>query len=289
MSKDAPLVICEHLKHPLGVYGCFRCIDSDLLPTLTSMFHKKKVDVFSVTVGPHGTISKGEKPNPITFFTFLHENNICLKIFFTEHAFTEEYINVKILETIPSEIAGEAIAGEAIAGEAGEQPNFLQKFTTYYEYQYETAAGAQKNFAFVLEFADNIEILKKERISTKRCYVVLNKFCNNKLTIQQKTSKKFHDEILGALEILNSHGYGHADPHLDNVVDCGESSDPQYKLIDFGNMRKTLQYYKNAHSDKLFFESRLERLPKSGGTKHRNKRKRSRVTRHRNKRKPRRV
>ena len=275
-SGDAPLVICE-LKHPMGIYGCFRCIDSELLQKLSSMFDKNKVEVFSVTVGSQGAISKDDKLNSMNFFTFLHENNICFKIFFTEAAFIEEYVNVKILETIPSVEAGE----EAVVGE---QPNFLQKFTTYYEYQYETAAGAQKNFAFVLEFTDNVEIERRsaitiKRINTKRIYVVLNKFCNNEITIEQITSKKFHDEILGALEVLNSHGYGHADAHLGNVVDCGELSEPQYKLIDFGNMRPTMQYYKNAHSDKLFFEARIEGVPKSGG----NKRKRSRSAK-RNKR-----
>lgn len=279
-SGDAPLVICE-LKHPMGIYGCFRCIDSELLQKLSSMFDKNKVEVFSVTVGSQGAISKDDKLNSMNFFTFLHENNICFKIFFTEAAFVEEYVNVKILETIPSVEAGE----QAVVGE---QPNFLQKFTTYYEYQYETAAGAQKNFAFVLEFTDNVEIEKErfgskiKRISTKRIYIILNKFCNNEMTIEQITSEKFHDEILGALEVLNSHGYGHADAHLGNVVDCGELSEPQYKLIDFGNMRPTMQYYKNAHSDKLFFEARIEGVPKSGGNK-RNKRKRSRSAK-RNKR-----
>jgi hypothetical protein len=274
-SGDAPLVICE-LKHPMGAYGCFRCIDSELLQKLSSMFDKNKVEVFSVTVGSQGTISKGDKLNSMIFFTFLHENNICFKIFYTEAAFIEECVNVKILETIPSVEAEEQAVGE--------QPTFLQKFTTYYEYQYETAAGAQKNFAFVLEFTDNVEIEKVEkehsdskikRISTKRIYIILNQFCNNEITMEQKTSKKLHDEILGALEIINSHGYGHYDAHLGNVVDCGELSEPQYKLIDFGNMRPTMQYYKNAHSDKLFFEARIEGLPKSGG----NKRKRSRSTR----------
>ena len=281
-SGDAPLVICE-LKHPMGAYGCFRCIDSELLQKLSDMFRENKVEVFSV-VGSQGAISKSDRLNSMIFFTFLHENNICFKIFYTEAAFIEECVNVKILETIPSVEAGE----QAVAGE---QPNFLQKFTTYYEYQYETAAGAQKNFAFVLEFTDNVEIERRsaitiKRINTKRIYVVLNKFCNNEITIEQITSKKFHDEILGALEVLNSHGYGHADAHLSNIVDCGELSEPQYKLIDFGNMRPTMQYYKNAHSDKLFFESRIEGVPKSGGNKRINKRSRStrRNKRNRNKR-----
>ena len=176
-SGDAPLVICER-KHPMGAYGCFRCIDSELLQKLSSMFDEKKVAVFSVTVGPQEAISKSDNLNSMIFFTFLHENNICFKIFYTEAAFIEECVNVKILETIPSVEAEE----QAVAGE---QPNFLQKFTTYYEYQYETAAGAQKNFAFVLEFTDNVEIEKErfgskiKRISTKRIYIVLNKFCNN--------------------------------------------------------------------------------------------------------------
>jgi len=237
------------------------------------MFDKNKVEVFSVTAGSQGAISKSDKLNSMIFFTFLHENNICFKIFYTEAAFIEEYANVKILETIPSVEAGEQAVGE--------QPNFLQKFTTYYEYQYETAAGAQKNFAFVLEFTDNVEIeterrsaSKIKRISTKRIYIILNKFCNNEITIEQITSEKFHDEILGALEVLNSHGYGHADTHLGNVVDCGELSEPQYMLIDFGNMRPTMQYYKNAHSDKLFFEARIKGVPKSGGNKRINKRSR---------------
>ena len=280
-SDDAPLVICEHLKHPMGYYGCFRCMDSELLQKLSSMFDKNNVDVFSVVVLKGATYKGPEatKPNSKQFFTFLHENNICFKIFFTPTDFMKEYINVKILKTIPSEQAVE-VGEQAIAGE---QSNFLQKFTTYYEHQYETDAGAQKSFAFVLEFKDNVQILKEgrsgdiERIYTKRIYIILNKFCNNKITKEQKTSKQFHDEILGALEILNSHGYGHDDAHLGNVVDCGELSEPRYKLIDFGDMIRTEQYYKNAHSDKFFFEFRIKELSKSGGTKRSAKRSTNRI------------
>ena len=84
------------------------------------------------------------------FFNFLHENNICFKTFFTEEAFIQEYNNVQILKTIPIVIneygREQAVAvGEqavAVGEEKGEQqPNFLQKFTTYYEYPYYDAAG----------------------------------------------------------------------------------------------------------------------------------------------------
>jgi len=202
-SGDAPLVICE-LKHPMGAYGCFRCIDSELLQKLSSMFDKNKVEVFSVTAGSQGAISKSDKLNSMIFFTFLHENNICFKIFYTEAAFIEEYANVKILETIPSVEAGEQAVGE--------QPNFLQKFTTYYEYPYRDAAGLQQSCAFILEFLDNVDILEKgffplgsKRISTKKLYIVLNKFCNNEMTREQQLDPKFKGEILDALKILNSY------------------------------------------------------------------------------------
>ncbi len=94
----------------------------------------------------------------------------------------------------------------------------------------------------MLEFTGSVKILhtgdRQQEITrvTKRIYIILNKFCNNNLTREQKLSKKFNDEILDAINILNSHGYDHGDTHLGNVVDCGESSDPRYKLIDFGLM-----------------------------------------------------
>ena len=248
---DEPLVICDYKNpdHPKGAFGCFRCIDEDLL----KMVRENKVKVFPAPVIPidmqqtdkkikeYLSIYIGDeatKPDSKEFFRVLHENNICFKIFFTSPAFIREYENIKILKTIPSV---EAVVGEQAVVEVEEQSNFLQKFTTYYEYEYQTTDGSQQSsFAFMLEFTDYVEIHNLgDKIPTKKIYIVLNKFCNNNLTIEQKLSKKFNDEICHALEILNSHGYIHADAHLGNVVDCGEDSNPQYKLIDFGNMKKT--------------------------------------------------
>jgi hypothetical protein len=294
-SKKTPLVICNHMEHPTGVYGCFRCIDTELLKILSSMTDKNEVEVFSVTTkleGGRHNIVKGDKvPNAKLFFNFLHEKNICFKIFFTEDAFIKEYNNIKILKTIPIVInedgreqavavgeqavaVGEqavAVGEQAVAvgEEQGEQPNFLQKFTTYYEYPYRDAAGLQQSCAFILEFLDNVDILEKgfplgsKRISTKKLYIVLNKFCNNEMTREQQLYPKFKGEILDALKILNSYGYRHADTHLKNVVDCGKSQ-PQYKLIDFGNMEKISidlqKYYKHANSDKSFFTRQIDKV-----------------------------
>jgi hypothetical protein len=262
-KNTTPLVICNHSHHPTGVYGCFRCIDHELLQNLLSMIDKNKVEVFSVTRYRDPIFKgKGDKvpdTDAKLFFNFLHENNICFKTFFTKNAFIKEYNNVQILKTIPIVIneygREQAVAvGEqavAVGEEKGEQPNFLQKFTTYYEYPYYDAAGhPQQSCAFILEFLDNVEILQQEyrwggtkRISIKTLYILLNKLCNNKMTIEQKLDPKFKSEILDALKILNSYGYRHADTHLENVVDCGSSSQPQYKLIDFGNMEKMSQQY----------------------------------------------
>lgn len=261
LPEAEPLVICDYKNrdHPTGMYGCFRCIDKELLERLLSMVDENKVKVFSAPVIPidmqktekkikeYLDIYIGDettKPDSKLFFKFLYENKICFKIFFTSPAFIKEYENIKILKTIPSV---EAVVGEQAVVEVGEQavveveeqPNFLQKFTTYYEYEYETTDGIQRSCAFMLDFTDSVKIVQKSnQIVTKRIYIILNKFCNNDLTKEQKLSKKFNDEILHALKILNSHGYEHADSHLGNIVDCGESSIPQYKLIDFGNMRK---------------------------------------------------
>ena len=248
-----PLVICDHNVNPTGLNGCFRCIDKELLERLLFMASKNNVKVFPAPVIPidmkksekeineYLGIYNGDEETKLDseiFFKFLHEKNICFKIFFTSPAFITEYENIKILKTIPSV---EAFVGEQAVVEVEEQSNFLQKFTTYYEYEYQTTDGSQQSsFAFMLEFTDNVEIHNlDDKIPTKKIYIVLNKFCNNNLTSEQKLSKKFKDEILHALEILNSHGYIHADAHLGNVVDCGEDSNPQYKLIDFGNMKKT--------------------------------------------------
>jgi hypothetical protein len=48
-KNTTPLVICNHRKHPTGDFGCFRCIDDELLQNLLSMIDKNKVEVFSVT------------------------------------------------------------------------------------------------------------------------------------------------------------------------------------------------------------------------------------------------
>lgn len=47
-----PLVICDYQNpdHPTGKYGCFRCIDEELLEKLLSMASENKVKVFSVSV-----------------------------------------------------------------------------------------------------------------------------------------------------------------------------------------------------------------------------------------------
>lgn len=40
------LVICDYEHHPTGKYGCFRCIDEELLEKLLSMASENKVEVF---------------------------------------------------------------------------------------------------------------------------------------------------------------------------------------------------------------------------------------------------
>ena len=105
-KNTTPLVICNHEKHPTGSYGCFRCIDRELLQNLLSMIDENKVKVFSVTTRDRifkGQVSGHKVPDTHArlFFNFLHENNICFKTFFTEEAFIEEYNNVQILKTIP--------------------------------------------------------------------------------------------------------------------------------------------------------------------------------------------
>jgi predicted unusual protein kinase regulating ubiquinone biosynthesis (AarF/ABC1/UbiB family) len=99
----------------------------------------------------------------------------------------------------------------------------------------------------MLDFTDNVKMVQKKderlfNIDTNRIYIILNKFCNSKITKDQIISKKFESDITNAIKILNSHGYEHGDTHLGNVVDCGESSDPRYKLIDFGLMDRTSRF-----------------------------------------------
>ena len=265
LPEAEPLVICNYREHPTGNFGCFRCIDNVLLQRLLLMVSENKVEVFSVSV------TAPIKVNSEEFFRFLHENNICFKIFFNEYNFSEEYENVKILKSIPSVKAEskQAVVGEQAVEGVEEQPNFLQKFTTYYEYEYQTTDGSQQSsFAFMLEFTDNVEIHNRDdKIHTKKIYIILNKFCNSP-TIEQKLSKKFYDNIIDALEILDSHEYGHGDAHLNNVVDCGKDSNPQYKLIDFG-MLTDFEYMKRERSylpfsrhknNKTLFEAEINKL-----------------------------
>ena len=278
-----PLVICDYQNpdHPTGNYGCFRCIDEELL----KMVRENKVKVFSAPVFPPtmtfheklnylGSYEGNEATSPDSkeFFRFLHENNICLKIFFTRAAFITEYVNVKILETIPSVVkedgSKQAVVGEQAVVDLEEQPNFLQKFTTYYEYEYETACGGkQSSCAFMLDFTDNVKMVQKKderlfNIDTNRIYIILNKFCNNKITKDQIISKKFESDIKNAIKILNSHGYEHGDTHLGNVVDCGESSDPRYKLIDFGLMDRTSSFT----NDVEYFNSNIHTFHDGGAS-----------------------
>jgi hypothetical protein len=295
LQESEPLVICDKNHHPSGHYGCFRCIDEELL----GMVDKNKVKVFSVPVfRPTPTMklsesdltsSEGDEANRLDskeFFNFLHDNNVCFKIFFTKSAFIKEYGVVKILETIPS-VVKEDGSKQAVAGKqsvVGEQPNFLQKFTTYYEYEYETTDGSrQSSCAFMLEFTDNVQILRggvNPPIFTKRIYIILNKFCNNKITEGQIISEKFHHDITHALNVLNSHLYEHSDIDLGNLVDCGESSIPQYMAIDFGRMKKTsrISTYDIHRIDSIIEKAQtpLLTLEDKGGGQTRYKLKRSR-------------
>ena len=238
LVQEEPLVICDYQLHPKGMSGCFRCIDEELLERLLSMVDENKVKVFPVPV-----ISPVKVDSAI-FFRFLHDNNICFKIFFNESDIITEYKNVEILKTIPSveaESKQAVVEGQGVV-EVEEQPNFLQKFTTYYEYEYEADDGSVmgKSCAFMLEFTDNVKILQSEgrKIVTNQIYIILNKLCNSKITTDQIISEKFYIDITNALKILNGNGYEHGDIRFNNIVDCGNFSIPQYKLIDFGLMRK---------------------------------------------------
>lgn len=302
-----PLVICDYREDPTGEFGCFRCIDDVLLEKLLFMVSENKVKVFSVPVvdslssmmdgkkyvRDYLTHCKGDEATKLDsefFFRFLKSNNICFKIFFLNDEFNDEYENVKILKRIPS-LKKEDISKQSVSEEQEEEEqNFLQKFTTYYEYEYETACGIkQSSCAFMLDFTDNVKMVQKKdqrlfNIDTNRIYIILNKFCNNKITKEQIISEKFKSDITIALEILNSHGYEHGDTHLGNVVDCGKSkpSEPQYKLIDFGLMN-TKSGFKNY--DIEYFNSQIQTyapipLRHGGGqTRYKFKRSRRRKTR----------
>ena len=242
------LVFCSHDKNPTGVYGCFRCIDDELLQKLLLMVSNKKVKVYTVDEvdDSHSSlaamITKMKEINAEFFFNFLHAQKICFKVFFERPSFIDEYRNIKILKTIPSvmrEDIRESKLVEPIREKSVEpQENFLQKYSTYYEYTHEGVNG----FAFVFEFTDGVTIASYN-YSTRRdkVYVILNKLCKDidKISTEQKLSPKFHDDIYEALMILASHGFCHNDTHLNNIVDCGEDSKPRYKLIDFGLMNRT--------------------------------------------------
>ena len=223
MSEPNPFVICDKTIHPSGSYGCFRCIDEKVLRMIAE--NKVKVYVYN-DVKPDDEISAQH------YFNFLNENNICFKVFFSFNNFIEEYKNIQILKNM-------RIEGGF---------TYLQQYTTYYEY------GQGDDVAFVLEFAEGVSILAEDRpldkypdykrpapITSKKIYIVLNKLCNDSTKISriQQYSKKFNYEILESLMVLTSHGYCHGDTYLFNIADCGEDSTPQYKLIDFGKMRKS--------------------------------------------------
>ena len=243
-SHAKQLVICDYKIHPSGSYGCFRCIDDELLQELLFMVSNKKVKIYPLDISTTKHVLKSSTDiNANLFFNFLYEQKICFKVFFEDVYFADEFKNIEILKTIPSvkrkdirEESSSKLGEHALEDPAKSQQNFLENFTTYYQYQHPDG----KDVAFVLEFTDSVKIVS--RVSTRsinKIYIILNKFCNNKLSKEQILSEKFHDDIYEALMILTSHGYCHNDTKFDNIVDCGEDSNPRYKLIDFGNMRET--------------------------------------------------
>ena len=243
-SHAKQLVICDYKIHPSGSYGCFRCIDDELLQELLFMVSNKKVKIYPLDISTTKHVLKSSTDiNANLFFNFLYEQKICFKVFFEDVSFADEFKNIEILKTIPSvkrkdirEESSSKLGEHALEDPAKSQQNFLENFTTYYQYQHPDG----KDVAFVLEFTDSVKIVS--RVSTRsinKIYIILNKFCNNKLSKEQILSEKFHDDIYEALMILTSHGYCHNDTKFDNIVDCGEDSNPRYKLIDFGNMRET--------------------------------------------------
>jgi hypothetical protein len=269
------LVFCSHDKNPTGVYGCFRCIDDELLQKLLLMVSNKKVKVYTVDEVDDShrvvaMITKMMEINAEFFFNFLHAQKICFKVFFERPSFIDEYRNIKILKTIPSvmrEDIRESKLVEPIREKSVEpQENFLQKYSTYYEYTHEGING----FAFVFEFTDGVTIASYNS-STRRdkVYVILNKLCkdNDKISTEQKLSPKFHDDIHEALMILASHGFCHKDTHLNNIVDCGEDSKPRYKLIDFGLMDRTRCKIGTPDGYQLFLK-KLDVLDKGKGNRY---------------------
>ena len=118
----------------------------------------------------------------------------------------------------------------------------------------------------MLEFTDSVKILhtgdRQQEITrvTKRIYIILNKLCNNKITINQIISPEYRHDITEAIQILNSHSYQHNYIHQGNVVDCGKSSMPRYKLIDFGSMRETPKNPEEKDYDKISIQLIIEEL-----------------------------
>lgn len=223
MKGGEPFVICDKTIHPSGSYGCFRCIDEDAL-----RIAENKVKIYAYGDGD----VKSDEISAQDFFKFLNENDICFKVFFSFDNFIQEYHNIQILKNM-------SIEGGL---------TYLQQYTTYYEY------GQGGDVAFVLEFDDGVSILAEDLpldkypfykrpapITSERIYIVLNRLCNDhtKMSREQHRSAKCQYEIFEALMVLASHGYCHGDTYLFNIADCGEHSNPQYKLIDFGKMRKS--------------------------------------------------
>jgi hypothetical protein len=242
MSEVDSLIICNEFRHQSGERGCFRCIDNDLLVKLILMAKNKKVKIYAVDISITDTVTKSsDEIDAEIFFKFLYGQKICFKVFFEDRDFFDEFKNIKILKTIPG-VKRKDIREES-SSKSDEDPlkpqqNFLEKYTTYYQYQHQSG----KDVAFMLEFEDKVEINSSSSSKrTNKVYIILNKFCKIlRGHIEEKIlSEQFHDEIYEALMILTSHGYCHGDTKFDNIVDCGESSNPRYKLIDFSEMKET--------------------------------------------------
>jgi hypothetical protein len=252
-----PLVICSRKIHSSGRDGCFRCIDKKLI----EMADTKDVRVFSFS---HDSIKvseqQGNEIDAMVFFDFLKSNNICFKVFLDPKECLKELTKIKILKTIPSIMkadTGEESLRLRLDQSVNLEPqqNFLDKFTTYYEYKPDHESDdAEGNFAFKLEFTQKVIVNDIE--DKYVIYIILNKLCNDSIklqTIDQLTI--FHDQIRDAIKILNSYKYYHTDIHFPNIVDCGESSNPRYKLIDFAEMAHN--HYDHNVDYNMFSESLL--------------------------------
>jgi hypothetical protein len=210
MSEVDSLIICDNFRHQSGEWGCFRCIDHKLLQELLFMVSNKKVKIYAVDITDAVTKSSDEIDAKI-FFNFLYGQKICFKVFFKDDDFFDEFKKIKILKTIPG-VKRKDIREES-SSKSDEDPlkpqqNFLEKYTTYYQYQHQSG----KDVAFMLEFEDKVEINSSSSSKrTNKVYIILNKFCKIlRGHIEEKIlSEQFHDEIYEALMILTSHGYCH--------------------------------------------------------------------------------